>query len=185
MNGLLNTTFREFFPADHGGNIMSDFTCEINKNCDGNQVCFKGFLSSWLAFLTTIVPEKRDVIIQKLRASAVAAAKQCSGGDDGKHCGERWYQDTWDGTNGLGQQMSALSIFSSNMVAHIGDGQAPLTSTTGGTSKGDPSAGSGGSQTSPDQPKVITTGDRAGAGVLTGLFLTGWIGALTWMLRGG
>ncbi|BDD55427.1 hypothetical protein MPDQ_005889 [Monascus purpureus] len=183
MEGLMNATWREFYPQQYGGNIVTDFSCEIPKNCDGNQVLFKGFLSAWLAFLTTLQPETKDIIMPKLQGSAVGAAKQCSGGNDGKHCGSRWYQDTWDGTSGIGQQMAALAVFASNLVTE--KTQAPLTSNTGGTSQSDPSAGTGTDQSSPAQLSKISTGDRAGAGILTGVFLTGWIGALTWMIRGG
>lgn len=179
----MNATWREFYPQQYGGNIVTDFSCEIPKNCDGNQVLFKGFLSAWLAFLTTLQPETKDIIMPKLQGSAVGAAKQCSGGNDGKHCGSRWYQDTWDGTSGIGQQMAALAVFASNLVTE--KTQAPLTSNTGGTSQSDPSAGTGTDQSSPAQLSKISTGDRAGAGILTGVFLTGWIGALTWMIRGG
>jgi mannan endo-1,6-alpha-mannosidase len=32
---------------------------------------------------------------------------------------------------------------------------------------------------------TIGTGDKAGAGVLTVIFVTGWAVAVTWMIRGG
>ena len=182
MEGLLKTTYANFFPAQYGGNIVTDFSCEIPKNCDGNQVLFKGFLTSWFAFIIAFFPDQKDTILPKLQGSAVGAAKQCSGGDDGKHCGERWYQSTWDGTSGIGQQIAAVSVFSANLITQ--KSQAPLTSNTGGTSQGDPNAGADPNK-SPVDLKPITTGDRAGAGILTGLFLGGWMGALTWMIKGG
>ena len=163
---------------------MSEVTCEPNQKCDRNQSCFKAFLSTWLGFMTSIAPYTADEIIPKLQASALGAAKQCSGGDDKKHCGRRWYQDEWDGFKGLEEQMSALGIFSTQMITQNQQkSQAPLTSNTGGTSESDPNAG-GGNQTESEKLREITTGDRAGAGVVTVVFVCGWIGAVTFMLWG-
>lgn len=184
MDGLLKTTYRQFFPEKFGGKIMSEVACEPNQMCDRNQSCFKAFLSTWFAFLTSIASYTADEIIPKLQASALGAAQQCSGGKDNQHCGRRWYQDTWDGYKGLEEQMSALGIFSAQMITHNqGKSQAPLTSETGGTSKSNPVAGSG-HHTEPDEPSPITTKDRAGAGAATGVFVCCWIGALTFMLWG-
>jgi len=72
--------------------------------------------------------------------------------------------------SGVGEQMSAMSIFLSNL-----QGQLPLTAMTGGTSKGDPNAGAGVDDDSalddPVYTRTITTGDKAGAGILTALSL--------------
>lgn len=162
---------------------MSDQQCEPHLQCDGNSACFKGILSSSLAVTTTIVPDETNKIMPKLKDSATAAAKQCSGGGDGKTCGQRWYQPTWDGTSGLEQQMSALSVLSSSLFSGL-KGGAPKSSNTGGTSKGDPNAGGSGSNNRSSRPKKITTGDRAGAGILTAVFLSGWIGGAAWLVSG-
>lgn len=163
---------------------MSDFECEPLMTCDRNQDCFKGFLSAWLAFMSTIVPYTEPEIMPKLQGSAVAAAKQCSGGANQTLCGRRWYQPTFDGTSSLEEQMSATSIFSSNLVLYKNDG-GPLTLTTGGNSKSNPSAGTGSGDVNPFAQKPITTADRAGAGILTAVFLVSWATTLAWMLRGG
>lgn len=162
---------------------MSDPECEVQKTCDGNSACFKGLLSSWMAFTTTLVDGKADEILPKIQTSAVAAAKQCSGGADGKICGQRWYQPTWDGSSGIGEQMSALSVLSSSLV--VEKEAAPKSSNTGGTSKSDPNAGHSHDDGGQKQPELteITTKDRIGAGVVTGAFLSAWIAAITWMVR--
>jgi mannan endo-1,6-alpha-mannosidase len=182
LDGLLKPTFQIFFPSQYGNNVMSEISCESASNCDRNSICFKGFLSTWLAFTAILAPYTMGEILPKLQASAQAAAKQCSGGSDGEHCGIRWYQTTWDGTNGLEQQMAALGVFSANMIAFMNT--QPLTSTTGGTSKSDPNAGlTGNSPTTPgEQLTPITTADRAGAGIITAIFLTGWVGMVSWMV---
>ncbi|EAW08543.1 glycoside hydrolase family 76 protein [Aspergillus clavatus NRRL 1] len=184
LDGLLGTTFSLFFPFQNG-TVMSEVACEPNMMCDRNQDCFKGFLSSWLTFTTTIAPYTADEIVPRIQQSALAAAKQCSGGDSHTQCGRRWHQDTWDGTTSLEEDMSALSVFSSTMITHkqMQQAQGPLTSDTGGTSKSNSSAGTGTEHSAP-QALPVTTGDRAGAGVLTVVFLGAWIGAVTWMVYG-
>jgi mannan endo-1,6-alpha-mannosidase len=65
---------------------------------------------------------------------------------------------------GVGEQMSALEVIQSNLIERV---KGPLSSETGGTSKGDASAG----QASDKEEQVILTGvtkaDRIGAGILT------------------
>jgi mannan endo-1,6-alpha-mannosidase len=182
---LLGTIFEIFFPAKYGNNIMSEVSCESIKTCDRNQLCFKTFLSTWLAFTTLLAPYTTDQIRPKLQASAQGAAKQCSGGSDGQHCGLQWYTSTWDGLGGLEVEMSNLGIFASNMVFFVS--QTPVTSSTGGSSKSDPNAGLNepSVNASTGANRLITTSDRAGAGILTVIFVTAWLGMVTWMIRGG
>ncbi|RAH48948.1 glycoside hydrolase family 76 protein [Aspergillus brunneoviolaceus CBS 621.78] len=187
LDGLLGTTLQKFFPQEFGGNIMSEISCEPNMMCDRNQDCFKGFLSSWLTFTTTIAPYTAGEIIPKIQQSALAAAKQCSGGKSGTECGRRWHQATWDGETSLESDMSALSVFSSTMIAHKGQEQShqgPLTSDTGGTSKSDPNAGTA-PKNPPNELPEITAGDRAGASILTVAFVCGWAAAVAWLVYGG
>ncbi|KKK18355.1 endo mannanase, GH76 family [Aspergillus ochraceoroseus] len=184
IDGYLRTTFSKFFPAEYGGQVMSEISCEPTMNCDRNQDCFKGFLSSWLTFIATIVPYTSSEIMPKIQQSALAAARQCVGGDSGSQCGRRWHQNTWDGSTSLESDMSALSVISSTMIA-FHQGAEPLTSHSGGTSKSNPTAGTGTHKGTPNQPKPITTGDRAGASILTILFLGTWISGVAWMIYGG
>ena len=162
---------------------MSETSCEPNMMCDRNQDCFKSFLASWLTTLTEIAPYTADQVLPKILGSAEAAAKQCSGGDSGSACGRRWYQSTWDGTTSMESDMSALSIFSSSMVIHRKT-KGPLTSETGGSSESDPNAGSG-SDHDPTKLAPITTADRAGAGIVTVIFVGTWAAAAAMMVTGG
>jgi len=121
----------------------------------------------------------------KLQDSAQGAAESCSGGPSGQLCGCSWYQKKYDGRNQLEPQMTASSIFSINLIPwnHHKRNKGPLTSSTGGTSKGDFNAGkndpNAGFSLAP-----ITTADRAGAGILTAIFLTTWLGIIAWMFLG-
>lgn len=138
----------------------------------------KAFLTRWLAATTKSAPYTFDKIMPKLSTSAKYAAMQCSGGDNGRMCGLSWSKGAvWDGTSGVGQQMAALEVIQSNLIAQS---RAPFTNATGGTSKGDPNAGST-SVVDPAAQSPVTTGDRAGAGILTTIILVGLVGGLLWM----
>lgn len=128
-----------------------------------------------MAVTTQLVPSTKDTIMPLLAASAVAAAGQCTGQAEGmaigNACGRRWYQTTWDGNYGVGEQMSAMTVFQSNLIGSVA---LPKTSVTGGNSTSDPDAGSGSLTdngdpyiTDPVYTMTIGTGDKAGAAILT------------------
>jgi mannan endo-1,6-alpha-mannosidase len=116
----------------------------------------------------------------KLAASAKAAALQCNGGTNGRMCGLSWSKGAiWDGTQGVGQQMAAMSVIYTNLLA-LQSVAPPLTNSTGGTSVGNSAAGAN----SVESPVIITpaTGkDKAGAGILTTLILLGATAMFGWM----
>ncbi|KPM36504.1 Mannan endo-1,6-alpha-mannosidase DCW1 [Neonectria ditissima] len=162
-------------------NIMTEVACEPVKLCNVDQQSFKAYLSRWLAVTTQWAPHTAETIIPLLKTSAVAAAKQCVGGDNGHMCGMIWNKDKYDGTTGVGQQMSSLEVTLSCIVQSRG---APMTADNGGTSKGDAGAGSEDiGRTEPDRHwKKITAGDRAGAAILTALFIGVFISGLGWVM---
>ncbi|KAE8386170.1 glycoside hydrolase [Aspergillus alliaceus] len=182
VNGLLNVTLRLFFPPQYNkGMVLSEVSCEPIGTCNRDQMCFKGLLSIWLANTATIVPSTAERIIPRLQGSAEAAARQCSGGEDGTACGVQWYQNKWDGKNGIESQMSALSIFTANLMVQTT--QDPVTSKTGGLSQSDSNAGTGGtSSQNSERPHDITTSDRAGAWLITILISGAWISMMTWLV---
>lgn len=53
----------------------------------------------------------------------------------------KWYENDWDGMYGVGEQLSALEVIQNTLIHDVG---IPVTENDGGTSKGDPSAGSQG-----------------------------------------
>ncbi|KAI9892018.1 MAG: hydrolase 76 protein [Vezdaea aestivalis] len=176
--GILKTG-EQFFPEKFGSSIMSEIACEPTQSCNNDQPSFKAYLSRWMALTSQLVPDTAGQILPKLKASAVGAAGQCIGGG-GSTCGRHWYESTWDGKKGIGEQMSALSVIGSTL---IGQTQVPVTGSTGGTSKGDPSAGQGADPVA-GPTKSITTADRAGAWVLTVLVILALGGSIFAMLRG-
>jgi mannan endo-1,6-alpha-mannosidase len=175
VDGLLNATDLFF-----QNGIMYEVACETNDKCDNDQLSFKAYLSRWMAATTKMAPWTYDTVIDRLRTSATAAALQCSGGNNGRTCGFKWIDNsTWDGTNGVGQEMSAMEVIQSNLIQQV---KAPLTNTTGGTSQGNPNAGSTSATTPTEDTTVITTGDRVGAGFLTTGVIAGVIGGAWWII---
>ena len=160
---------------------MYEVACEAPKTCNTDNKSFKAYLSRWMAATTKLAPFTYETIIRRLRASATAAALQCSGGADGKTCGLKWTDGAkWDGSTGVGEQMAAMEVFLANLITKV-DG--PVTNSTGGTSKGDPSAGSGGTSRQPAlQQGAVTNKDRVGAGILTIMVLIGVIGGAWWIV---
>lgn len=142
---------------------------------------FKGFVHRWYATITQIVPSTSEKVNPVLKKSAAAAIKQCTGGSLGRQCGFKWASGTYDGKTGAGQEMSVLAAVSSLLV---GAGKPLVTDKTGGTSKGDPNAGSGSGDNLQRQYQPITTADRAGAGILTFIVLATTCGGFIWMCFG-
>lgn len=95
-------------------------------------------------------------------------------------CGLSWSKGSaWDGTSGVGQQMAALEVIQSNLIEAA---SAPLTGNTGGTSKGDPGAGTNtGSSQDPTNLLPPSTSDKVGAGFFTALIVIIVVGGLGWL----
>lgn len=175
-----------FFPktTNYNSNIMCEVACEPQHTCNYDQPSFKAYLSRWMAATTQLAPFTIPFIMPKLKASAIGAAKQCIGAPRGNTmCGRLWNQTTWDGNQGVGEQMSALSVIQSNLIQKV---SGPVGLNDGGTSKSDPGAGqpSGGDSAEPLSnlyTRAVTAGDKAGAGILTAGVVTGLVGMLVWI----
>lgn len=178
LEGFINQTAR-FFPesADH---VMVE-VCEKNQRCNPDQLSFKSYLARWLSLSAQIAPFTAATIAPILAHSAQAAAKTCN---DANQCGSQWNLGRNDGIIGAGQQMSALAIIAGNLFPRA---KPQVTADTGGTSKGNPAAGTG-------EPVVqskfnsISTADKAGAWIITllrihTLLLHGW-GGVGWVVDG-
>ena len=157
---------------------MYEVACEPHGTCNTDNYSFKAYLARWMASSTKFAPFIYNTVMPLLRTSAIAAAQQCSGGSNGQMCGSKWTQGaTWDGTQGVGQQMSALEVIQTNLVSQA---KGPVSNATGGTSKGDPNAGS--VTHNPGEVEPIGNGDRAGAGILTALVVIWVLAGLWWMV---
>ena len=179
VTGLLNEN-KVFFS---NGTIMYEVACEPNNNCNVDQLSFKAYLSRWMAATTKVAPWTADQILPLLASSAQAAALSCTGGDGTIVCGTKWTTGTYDGVTGVGQQMSALEVIQSNLIKKV---SGPVSNSTGGTSQGNPSAGTGSSSQPVNAPGAIRTKDKAGAGILTAIVIMtllggGYVSALLWI----
>ncbi|GLB04947.1 hypothetical protein AtubIFM57258_010974 [Aspergillus tubingensis] len=143
LDGLLNSTFETFFPAKFGGEIMSEVLCEPANVCNDNEITFKGLLAESLTLTSMLAPYTSSDILPRLQGSAVGAAKQCSGGSSNTTCGQHWYKSSWDGTEGIEEEMSATSIFTSNLVAYKHLSPATKTTATNVTSSAGTDTGNG------------------------------------------
>ncbi|PWY69733.1 glycosyl hydrolase family 76 protein [Aspergillus heteromorphus CBS 117.55] len=182
VDGLLNKTLDTFFPTTYGGNIMSEILCEPAEVCNDNEILFKGLVTGWLGFVALVVPATYDTILPKLQGSAVAAAASCSGMTNNT-CGVRWYPEKWDGWNGMEEEIAVTNVLASSLINT--KKTAPVTSSTGGNSTSDPNAGTNDNTGSSTTSSKITTGDKAGASILTIAFVGMWGGMIAWMLIGG
>lgn len=136
-----------------------------------------------MAATTLVAPYTHDTIMAVLKPSASGAAEQCSGGPNGRTCGLSWSKGAvWDGTFGVGQEMAAMSAIFVNLLP-LQYVAPPVTNSTGGTSVGNPNAGSQ-SVANPAALKPATTADRAGAGIVTTLVLVSITGMFGWMSVG-
>ncbi|KAI0018655.1 glycoside hydrolase family 76 protein [Xylariomycetidae sp. FL0641] len=174
VTGLWQNVQRNFFPKG----IAYEPSCEAAGHCDTDMLTFKGYLHRWLALTAVTAPYLRARILPVLKTSAAAAVRTCTGGPNQRQCGFAWQAGGFDST-GAGQQMDVLGALSSLLVV---DAAPPVTNATGGTSLADPNAG-GGTQ-DPDALGPVTGGDRAGAGIVTLLFVGAATLTLWWMVRG-
>lgn len=177
LDNLLNATLNTFFP----GNIAYEIACEDHDTCTTDMFSFKGYVHRWLSVTAKLAPHTADTILPVLATSAQAAIKQCTGGDNGRTCGFRWKSGVFDGKIGVGQQMNVLAAVSSLLMEKT---PAPVTAKTGGTSKGNSDAGTGGDGKYLSDNKPLSTGEKAGAGILTFLVLAGACGMFGWMSFG-
>ena len=157
---------------------MVERPCELQDKvqCNTDQHSFKGYMHRSLAMTAIVAPFTRTDILRVLRSSTQGAVESCL--SDGT-CGFRWNTGSYDGdvaSGPAGQQMSALAALSTLLLEE--KNQGPLTTETGGTSQGDPNAGG---EPVMLPPPPVTTGWRAGAGVLTAVVLASMVGGLVWI----
>ncbi|ODV62954.1 glycoside hydrolase family 76 protein [Ascoidea rubescens DSM 1968] len=177
LDGLIESATVNFF----SNNIMYEAACQPSGSCNTDQRSFKSVFSRMLSHASILAPTTYDAIRPLIESSAAGAALSCTGGTSGHSCGTNWLIGSNDGNFGLGEQMCALEIII-NLLAPSMD--QPLTNVTGGTSRGDSSAGL---STISDKyfaqnDLVITAGDKAGAGVLTAVSLGSLLAIGIWMI---
>ena len=128
--GLVAAASKKFFtPYPNATNIMFEQECETTGPCNTDQLSFKAYLSRWMGKAAKLVDSIAPTIDTLLKASALGAASSCSGESTNSTCGTKWYVGTWDGSKGVGQQMSALEVVLSLLAS-----SAPAPGTAAGVS---------------------------------------------------
>lgn len=176
LEGIVDATLGFFFPDD----IAYEVACEEHMSCTTDMLSFKGYLHRWLATATRVAPIVAPKILPVLKTSTEAAVLTCTGEANGRTCGFKWSTKAYDGSHGVGQQMNVLAAVSSLLIDQV---LPPVTNTTGGTSQGDPNAGSR-SDNLKGELAPLTTGDRAGAAIITVLILLSAVGTFGWISTG-
>lgn len=174
---LLDSGIKLFFSKG----AAFEVSCEGQKGCTTDMKSFKGYVHRWMAVASQLVPSMTKKIRDVLEKSAQKAVAQCTGGATGRQCGMYWTSGEFrdpraDGTSGAGEAMNVLAAVSSLL---IDDASPPVTNKTGGISRGNPNAGR--KKHHSDDVKEITTGDRAGAGIVTALLVAGGLSLFVWM----
>lgn len=167
---------------------MVEVACELNGKCDVDQRSFKAYLSRWMGYTAIVAPFTRDTIYPLLQKSAQAAAAQCIhgtvNGPDPVGCNIRWSpRPDLDAQFGIepdvGQQMAGMEVIQNLLLTSVA---GPVTESTGGLSKSDPEAGAN----APKSPIVfgsVTTGDKAGASILTMVVVVSILVGAWWMVK--
>lgn len=145
VNGLMNRSINYFFNSSNS--VIFEPPCEPTNGCTTDDYSFKGYALKWMALTTQMMASTYDTLYPYLLATAKAAAAQCTGTAaasegfelEGIACGFKWTDGTYDGTSGVGQQMSALQAVVATLIQSA---PAPLSEATGGTSTGDAAGGS-------------------------------------------
>jgi mannan endo-1,6-alpha-mannosidase len=150
--------------------------------CDRNQICFKGYLSMWMAFTAILVPSTKERVVPKLQGSVEAISKMCNGQSDGQSnlCGLTWGAGKFDGVKGLEAQMSALGGITANLM--LSATETPNTIDTNPDAK-EHNVPSAGGDSDPNKLKPITTADRAGAWILMVIVSIAITGAVGWLVK--
>lgn len=149
----------------------------MSQTCNTDMVSYKGYVHRWLATATQLAPFTARRILPFLRNSTQAAVDHCTTGNNGRMCTFSWAPDVHDGLTGACQQMNVLGALSSLLVV---EAKAPVTNATGGTSQGDPNAGS---PRLPIHPylRVISAWDKLSAAIVTVALVLVSTTMFTWM----
>lgn len=104
--GLLEAANTFISPYPNASNILFEAACEPADICNTDQLSMKAYTIRWLAATSKMAPFTAGRIGDVLRASAQGAAASCTGFNNNT-CGSKWWT-RWDGTVGLGQELSAF-----------------------------------------------------------------------------
>jgi mannan endo-1,6-alpha-mannosidase len=94
-----------------------------------------------MATATQLAPYTAGTIYPLLATTASTVGGFCNQGVNNSECTMWWTTTAGPATTGVGQQMSALNVFNANIMKFM-TSSAVATANSGGTSAGNPDAGS-------------------------------------------
>ncbi|KAK9452010.1 glycosyl hydrolase family 76-domain-containing protein [Limtongia smithiae] len=146
--------------------VMTEVACERNNQCNTDERSFKAYFARFMGLTAILAPFTYDRLMGYLQTTVTnGLAQSCVGGSDGVTCGTTWLVQGWDGTWGLGQEMSALEVVQNLLVSQV---PAPYTQGAGGSSPNKTASDNGGRYGGDGGGAVVaTTGGRVAAGFLT------------------
>lgn len=133
--------------------IIYEVACVPQRNCNNDQKSFISIYARSLARTRDLAKAElaanlTSSIETTIKNSALAAAGACSGGPNSTQCGQNWTRKTFDGTVGLGQDLSALEIILANLPTKALRTAANSTVTTSPSGQG-PTNSNGGAASTP------------------------------------
>lgn len=94
-----------------------------------------------MATATQLAPYTAQTVYPLLATTANAAVSFCNQGSNNTQCTMWWTTTAGPATIGVGQQMSVLNVLNANIMKFM-TSSSVTTANTGGTSAGNPNAGS-------------------------------------------
>ena len=185
---VINATFASGLHGSTNGTI-TEVACARLNNCNTDQLAFRAVLARAMAQVrdltsdTRLYRSKNETIDGQtvptanhseplwtiherinfiLETSARGAAAQCSGGKDGTTCGNSWGNSTFDGSQGLGQDLSALNIILANLPAGRPANSSVTKAAPAPASNGTTSVGGVGNGSSVGAPAQATASGASG-----------------------
>lgn len=174
----LHKLYAAFESRFYDNGVLFEQRCEEKEKCNDDQKSFKSITSRCLMHTASLIPELAPLIHDRIWASAQAAAQACN--DQGE-CGVRWTLGYYDGNTGLGQQISVSEALIAAISVLQPELAVPLTSISGGTSKGDSNGGYPEDYEWVHLKLVITRKEVAGATLLSILIMGTMIGTGWWL----
>ncbi|KAK8095077.1 hypothetical protein PG997_001762 [Apiospora hydei] len=146
LDGLLDHALKTFFPDGVAFEVACESSGKYTCNTDMKQ--YKGALHRGLGRTVQLAPHTKDTIMPVLKTSAAAAAKTCTGGENGRMCSSVWAAQGDSGSeearkDGAAAQMDVLNALNSVLMASTSSGSSKPA--TGGSASGDGGKGQGSS----------------------------------------
>nr|POE56284.1 mannan endo-1,6-alpha-mannosidase dcw1 [Quercus suber] len=148
-----------FFLSSSTDQILIEVACAPSRSCNTDAQAYLAILARALANQRALTANANSTTTTSgqttaiLQDSAVGAARQCVEQNGTFACGTDWTQESWDGTSGLGQSLSALEVILANLPqVALKTSTSDAGTVTGGSAPGDGNATTASTSPSPSVP---------------------------------